>query len=141
MASLHLPRIERPPVGRGRRIVGATALVLAWAFVAMYAGRCFADFDLWQPWWSEASFLKKQEARGYRVYGRIEGPPRWPAIAYQRVDGAAVGSVSFHAPSGQHHRYQNFPDVEFKAVTFLPSGRNAKSFVMVLGRKAGRDNE
>jgi hypothetical protein len=140
MASSHLPRIEQRPAGRGRRIAGWGALVLAWAFVAMYAGRCFLDFDVMQPWWSEASFIRKQAERGYRVYGRIEGPPRWPAIATRRVDGAAAGGVSFHAPSGQHHVYQNFPDVEFKAVTFLPSGRNASSFVMVLGRKIERDD-
>jgi hypothetical protein len=140
MASLNLPGTERPPVGRGRRIVGATALVLAWAFVAMYAGRCFADFDLWQPWWSAASFEKKQAARGYRIYGRIEGPPHWPAITYRRIDGADVGGVSFHAPSGQHHVYQNFPDVEFKAVTLRPLSGTGAAFVVVLGRETERGN-
>lgn len=136
MASLHLPRIGGGPARRGRRVAGVVGMILAWGFVAMYAGRCFGDFDLGQPWWSEASFRQKQEARGYRIYGRIEGPLRWPAITYRRVDADAPGGIAFHAPSGQQHIYDKFPeDVQFKAVTLWPSGRNAKPFVVVLGRK------
>lgn len=142
-----MPRFNRDRTGwsavspMARRIgawlLGVAAAVL---FLCTVPG-WLLDVDLGQFWSSETAFLKRQRDLGYRVYGRIEGPMRWPAIAYGRVDGGDLGSIEFTAPSGQKHIYPNFTDVRFKAVTFQPLGKRLldrerpKPFVIVLGRK------
>jgi hypothetical protein len=131
--------IERGGFGRGarsRRLIGSTLAVLVAMGAMLYGLRYHVDVDLHQPAWSEAAdYLKKQQRLGYHLYGRIEGPPRWPARAIARVDAPSGGGISFHAPSGQHHIYSKFPDtVSFKAVTFAPE-KGERPFVLVLGRK------
>jgi len=96
--------------------------------------RLVGDMDVGQPWWTEARFMAKQRALGYRLYGRIEGPPGWPAVAIGRVDAKDVGGITFTGPSGVPHTYRNFPGIRFKAVTMLPAGSRKGRFVVVLGK-------
>jgi len=142
-----MPPIDRQRMGgnvaspRARRIGGWLLGVAATVVFLCTVPGWLLDVDLAQFWSSETAYLKRQRELGYRVYGRIEGPMRWPAIAYGRVDGKELGRIEFAAPSGQEHIYPNFPDIQFKAVTFQPSGRRLldrerpRPFVMVLGRR------
>src|SRR5262245_36181224 len=116
-----------------RQLIGGTVGGLAAVIATLYAVRSHIDIDLYQPGWRQQDYMNKQIDLGYRLYGQIEGPPRWPARAVRRVDGGTPGRIEFAAPSGQSHVYDNFPGVQFKAVTFAPElgGRN---FVLVLGR-------
>jgi hypothetical protein len=123
----------------GRRLLGSTLAVLVALVAVLYGLRFHADVDLYQSAWTEADYLHKQKQLGYNVYGRIEGPPRWPARAIARVDSGKLGGIEFAAPSGQKHVYNNFPgDVQFKAVTFAPEKGNRR-FVVVLGRPTAQD--